>query len=510
MSNESISKLVKYILFATALSAALCLYTFHLSDDLYGDERGHTYNLIASGDFWANIKNPSMCHPPLYFMLAKISYLISGKPWGIRIPSVVFSIGTVLLMVLAARRILGGRFSLSSVWLAALSPFILEFSTEGRAYAMLIFFSAATFWAFLEFLQKENIRNMLILSASSICGALTHYFFCFQLISIMVIYLVYKRRVTGYAAGFFVITATVLIPFAVFLFLIQRGEFKEFLQVGWSEHYLKITNFLGRLYMAISYGFSTFRLPNLDPSRNVAVIQVVKDNWMLVSLSIISFGGLVRAWFKLSLTKPRFFYICLLGIIIPVTLGVVAGKAGFYLIREKHLAIIWVSYFFLLLMAFDYLRTKKWGWVIMGCHILVILVSIYHFIFLPNEYTRRMNWTGLIRSLEGQAQESDCIIVYDYDIEDLSLKRVTIWDHGVKKINFKNQRPANISNSEYAILIHQSINGTIYVVNNETDRHLVDPSSELILTLGKFRSISNERFGRNLILYSFHKERSAS
>jgi hypothetical protein len=370
---------------------------------------------------------------------------------------------------------------------------------------MLIFFSAATFWAFLEFVQKENVRNMLILAASSIGGALTHYFFCFQLISIMVIYLAYKRRVTGYAVGFFVITATVLIPFAIFLFLIQRGEFKDFLQVGWSEHYLKITNFLGRLYVAISYGFSTFRLPNLDPSRNVPVIQVVKDNWILILLSLVSFGGLVHAWFKLSLTKARFFYICLLGITIPVILGLVAGKAGFYLIREKHLAIIWVSYFFLLLMAFDYLRTKKWGWVVIGCHILVVLVSIYHFIFIPDEYTRRMNWAGLIRSLEEQAQESDCIIVYDNDIEDLSLKRITIWDRGVKKINVKNHKPVNISNSGYAILMHQSIKGTIFLVNHETDRHLVDPSSELILTLGKFRSVSNERFGRNLGLYSFQK-----
>jgi 4-amino-4-deoxy-L-arabinose transferase-like glycosyltransferase len=446
-----------------------------------------------------------MCHPPLYFLLAKISYIAIGEPWAIRIPSLVFSLGTVLLVAFAAKRILGGRFFLLSVWLAALSPFILEFSAEGRAYAMLIFFSVATFWAFIEFIQKENVRHMLILAASSIGGALTHYFFWFQLISLMVIYLAYKKKITRHAAGVFIITAAILIPSTVFLFLVQRGEFKEFLQVGWLERYFKITNFLGRLYMAISYGFSTFRLPNLDPSRNVPIIQVAKDNWILIGLTILSFGGLVCAWFKLVLIRTRFLYICVMGVLIPVILGIVAGKAGLYLIREKHLAIIWVSYFFLLLMAFEYLRTKKWGWIVIGCHLLVILVSIYHFIFLPDEYTRRMNWAGLIRSLEGETQEWDCIIVYQYDIEDLSLKKVGIWDRGLRKINLKNDRPANISNSEYASLLHQSVKGAIYIVNNETDRHLVDPKSELILTLGKFRLVSAKRFGRNLVLYSFHK-----
>jgi 4-amino-4-deoxy-L-arabinose transferase-like glycosyltransferase len=508
LSNESFSKPVKYILFAGALLVGLCLYTSHLSDDLYGDERGHTYKLVAAGNFWSNIKDPSMCHPPLYFMLAKISYISIGEPWAIRIPSVFFSFGTVLLIAFAAKRILGGRFFLLSVWLAALSPFILEFSAEGRAYAMLIFFSVATFWAFLEFVQKENVRNMLILTASSIGGGLTHYFFCFQLISIMVIYLTYKKKITRYAAGVFIITGVVLIPYMIFLFFVQKGKFAEYLQVEWLAGYFSITNFLGRLYMAISYGYSAFRLPNLDPSRNVPIIQMVKDNWALISLTVIAFSGFVYAWFQLAAKKVHILWFCLSGIAIPIILGLIGAESGLYLIREKHLAIIWVCYFFLLLLALDYLRSKKWGWIIIGCQITVILISVYHYIFLPNEYTRRMDWTGLIEMLEREVQRADCVVIYQYDIEHLSLKRISIWDRGVRKINLKNAHSPGTSISEYALSLHQSVNGTIYIVNNETDRHFVDPDSELILTLGELRSTSRKRFGRNLILYSFHKEKS--
>ena len=133
----------------------------------------------------------------------------------------------------------------------------------------------------------------------------------------------------------------------------------------------------------------------------------------------------------------------------------------------------------------------------------VVIVSVYHFVFVQNEYTRRMDWTGLIQTLEREVQKPDCVVVYQYDIEDLSLKRISIWDRGIRKIKLKNAGLRGTSNSEYALSLHQSVSGTIYVVNNETDRHFVDPNSELILTLGKLRSMSHKRFGRNLILYSF-------
>jgi len=115
-----------------------------------------------------------------------------------------------------------------------------------------------------------------------------------------------------------------------------------------------------------------------------------------------------------------------------------------------------------------------------------------------------MDWMGLIQTLEREVRKPDCVIVYQYDIEDLSLKRISIWDRGTKKIRLKNARLPGTSNSEYALSLHQAVSGTIYVVNNETDRHFVDPDSELILTLEKLRPMSHKRFGRNLILYSFH------
>jgi hypothetical protein len=257
--------------------------------------------------------------------------------------------------------------------------------------------------------------------------------------------------------------------------------------------------------MVISYGYNALWLPSLDPARNVPVIQVVKTNWLLIILIAVSSAGMFLAWIKLSTSKVRLFWFFVLGIIIPVLLGLIAAKSGLYLIREKHLAIIWIFYFFLFLLALDYLARRKWGWFVIGCHIIVILVSLYHYIFLSNEYTRRMDWSGLIQTLEQKAVRSDSVLIYLYDIEDESLKKVALWDRGIQKINLSSDRPQNISVTDYARYLNQATYGAIYVVNNETDRHLVDPKSELLTTLGKLRTKSERRYGRNLILYRFEK-----
>jgi|GEM_PF-2312868 len=504
--NQSIPRnsiWIQLILYAGALLTALFLYTYHLNDDLYGDERGHTYHVIAIGDFWTNIQEPSMAHPPAYFMLAKLSYNITGTPWGMRIPSLIFALGTVILIPFAAKRILGEQYFLPAVWLAALSPFVLEFSAEGRAYAMMIFFSAAVFWAFIEFIQKENVCTMLWLAGLSICGAMTHYFIWFQLVFFAIYYLTVKRTITRYALGVFIISAIVLLPFPILIFIVQKSQFREVLQVDWSGSYFSITNFLSRLYMVISYGYNALWLPNLDPARNVPIIQVIKYNWFLIVLITVSSTGMLLAWIKLARARVRFFWFFVLGVIIPVLLGLIAAKSGLYLIREKHLAIIWVFYFFLFLMALGYLVKRKWGWFVIGCHMILVLISIYHYILLPNEYTRRMDWTGLIQTLEQEAKQSDSVVLYLYDIEDESLKNITLWNQGIQKVNLHHDLPQNTSISDYAKYLNNKIRGTIYIVNNETDRLSVDPNSELLNTLMKYRSFSERRFGRNLILYDF-------
>jgi 4-amino-4-deoxy-L-arabinose transferase-like glycosyltransferase len=496
----------KYIYLLAAIIVAAFLYSFHITSDLYGDEV-HTYGVISSGSFLENIGDPGMGNPPLYFFLAKCSYELIGQPWAMRMPSLIFSLGTVLLIAFAARRILGPEYFAIAAWAAALSPYLLEFAAEGRAYAMLIFFSVLAFRAFYEFLQNENRRNMLWLSGMIICGALTHYFFWFQAGFMVLFYLFSKRHITRYSLGVCIIAAALLALVAIMLLLVQKASILNYMNVEWAKEYFSYHNFLARLYIAMSYGYSTFTLPNLDPARNVQIVEVIKNNLALFALVILVFAGFIKSCFRLAKERPVIFWFLLSGIIIPVIAGLVATKAGLFLIREKYLAIIWAPYIMLIVLSFGFMKREKWGLVIIGAYLCIVLVSLYHFTVMPNEYTRRMDWTGLNKTLSQQLSPQDKVLYYCFAPQYLSMGKMTSLEKAGTVINVAVEKDARPSTElrQIAEQIASSTSGNIFIIDNETERNLTDPGNEIYSSLKKGKVVRAERFGRNLALYEFSK-----
>jgi 4-amino-4-deoxy-L-arabinose transferase-like glycosyltransferase len=496
---------IKHAFFLGALLTAFFLYTFHITSDLYGDEYGHTYKLISADNFWSALKDEIIIHPPLYFILAKFSKDLLGMDWAIRIPSLIFALGTVFLLPFIAQKVLGGKYFLIAGWLGSLSPFLLEFAAEGRPYSMLIFFSVALIWSFLNFFQEENLKNMLLLTSVIIGGALTHYFFWLQMIFIGIYYLFLKRQISRYALGVLAMVGIILTPLFLYLMTVPKAQYVGYVQDSWALMYFNIPNFLARLAMALNFGYSTFHLPNLDPARNFT-LKMLMENWITVLLVLFSLIGITYASVKMAFCKKKWFWFFALGMILPITIGVVAGSSGRNLIREKHLAVVWICNFFLFLFAFDYLiRTKK-GVIIVACYMSVVFLSIFHYLVYPNEYSRRMDWTGLNRTLEQQMTNPDLILLYTDGLKSLSLGKMGILDSHIRQGNIQIDKPPNVPLSEYLKALSQSTGGTIYLINHEEQRLMVDPNGEAINILKTLRFDSEQRFGRNLILYIFKPE----
>jgi hypothetical protein len=367
---------------------------------------------------------------------------------------------------------------------------------------MLIFFSVALIWSFLNFLKEENLKNMLVLSVTALCGALTQYFFWLQLIFIGIYYLFLKRRISRYTLGVLSIVGIVLIPLFLYLMTIPKEQYGGYVQDSWALIYFNIPNFLARLAMALNFGYSTFRLPNLDPARNFT-FKILMENWVLVLFVLFSFIGIAYALVKTAFYKNKWFWFFVFGMITPITVGIVVGSSGRNLIREKHLAVAWICNFFLLLFAFDYLLRTKKGMIFVACYMLVVFLSLFHYLVYPNEYSRRMDWTGLNRTLEEQITNSDLILLYTRNLKSLSLNKMRILDGHIKQKNIQVDKPPNAPLSEYLKIINKSVDGTIYLINHEEQRLIVDPNGEAINILKTLRSNSEQRFGHNLILYIF-------
>lgn len=493
---------IRWLILAGVLVVAGAVYSTHLTDDLYGDETGQTIELVTQGRSLFSVVDPSSVHPPLFFFLAKASYLVVGKAWAIRLPSLLFALGTILILPFAARGILGERFFFPAAWLGLLSPFILEFSAEGRSYTMIVFFSLAALWFLVRFIKSDRPRDLVVLLVLSGLGVLTHYFFGLQIVYMGAAYLLEKRRLPS-RLWKYVVAAAVGVAAAIAALMLGPGpHFFQYLQGGWSRGYFSAFNFLVRLPVAISYGFCTFRLPALDPARNVNW-SMARENAATILMILIAFGGFLYAWIRMWKDKVAWYGLLVLGAVIPTALALLIGKLGFYLPREKHLAVIWGCVFFLQLLGLERLFRSWPGRAAAGCHLAVVAISMFHYLAQPNEYSRRMNWTGLNEAIERAVQSDDCLLYYHYDLGFLSMDRMAVLRRNIPRLRLTAPAAGEPDLETQARLLDRNTRGTIFLVDHEEARNIVDPSSLIIRTLTALRKAHQQRFGRNLILFVF-------
>lgn len=118
--------------------------------------------------------------PPLYFVLA----WLWSKPFGtgevgLRALSALAGTATVPVVFAAARRLVSPRAALVAAALVAVSPLLVWYSQEARAYSLLVFLSAATLLFFATALDEGRSRALWLWAAASSLALATHYFAVF-------------------------------------------------------------------------------------------------------------------------------------------------------------------------------------------------------------------------------------------------------------------------------------------------------------------------------------------
>lgn len=162
--------------------------------------------------------------PPLYYACAWLwTHVFTSSEYGLRSLSALAGIATVPVVALAARRLAGERAGLIAGLLIAVSPLMVWFSQEARAYAWAALLGAGTVLCMLTYLQDGRSRALLGWAACAALGLATHYFVAF-LVAPEVVVLVARRRPHSTAAlsaavGIVAAVAIALVPLA----LAQRG-----------------------------------------------------------------------------------------------------------------------------------------------------------------------------------------------------------------------------------------------------------------------------------------------
>jgi len=127
-------------------------------------------------------------NPPLFELFLHFWIKFSGinNPWLIRIPSVLFSSFTALIIFQIGNIIKGFKVGLAAAILFTLSQFANETSVLLRAYPLLVFLLTANFLAFIHLFtlnKKKSLFWMFVWIITQTLAWYTHYFSIWIIIS---------------------------------------------------------------------------------------------------------------------------------------------------------------------------------------------------------------------------------------------------------------------------------------------------------------------------------------
>jgi 4-amino-4-deoxy-L-arabinose transferase-like glycosyltransferase len=130
---------------------------------------------------------PQLVHfestPPLYFVIEwGWTHALGYSAFVARLPSAVAGIATVWFVYRAAAEVANERAGLIAGALAALSPLLVWYSQEARAYSLLAMFAALSFWLAARAVTSRKPSDQWLWALAAALALTTHYFAIFVVV----------------------------------------------------------------------------------------------------------------------------------------------------------------------------------------------------------------------------------------------------------------------------------------------------------------------------------------
>jgi 4-amino-4-deoxy-L-arabinose transferase-like glycosyltransferase len=118
--------------------------------------------------------------PPLYYVLAWAwAHLFGSSEFALRFLSGLFGAATVPVAYAAGTVLASRRAGLIAASLVAVNPLLVWYSTEARAYSLLVLLGATTFLFFARALVAPKRRTLALWSLTGVLALAVHYFAAF-------------------------------------------------------------------------------------------------------------------------------------------------------------------------------------------------------------------------------------------------------------------------------------------------------------------------------------------
>jgi 4-amino-4-deoxy-L-arabinose transferase-like glycosyltransferase len=176
-----------------------------IGNSLFGDELS-TYSIVTThslGGIIRTLDGHSVdLTPPLYFVLAWLAERLGNSPELLRLPALISGTATIPLTFLVGKRTVGRSTGIVGALLVALSPFLIFYSTEARAYALVTCLVLASTLALLEAVESNRIGWWASYALLACAAMYAHYTAVFALgAQLLWALAVHRQRVRGLLAA---------------------------------------------------------------------------------------------------------------------------------------------------------------------------------------------------------------------------------------------------------------------------------------------------------------------
>ena len=158
----------------TLLGLVLRLPSF--DDSLWGDELATNFLVhgFGAGDVLSLVRDGKEATPPLFFLLTWLTKGVDGSE-GLRLVSLLAGLATIPLTYLLGIRTVGTAAGVVAASLVALAPFQIFYSTEARAYSLMMLFCLLACLALLIALESGGPAWWIAYALSVAAALYTHY-----------------------------------------------------------------------------------------------------------------------------------------------------------------------------------------------------------------------------------------------------------------------------------------------------------------------------------------------
>jgi hypothetical protein len=165
--------------------AGLLLRLPSYGNSLFGDELS-TYFIVTQHSLTGIVRlldgHSVDLNPPFFFLLSRAVHQLGSSPQLLRLVSLVAGTAAIPITYALGLRTVGRRAALAGAALMALSPYLIFYSTEARAYALVMLLALASTYCLLLAAERGGTRWWIGYAATSCAAMYTHYTAAFVLV----------------------------------------------------------------------------------------------------------------------------------------------------------------------------------------------------------------------------------------------------------------------------------------------------------------------------------------